>query len=251
MAGSASDSVDPPGGSAQTVTLDVWRIARRQVPLALWHLAVDRRRLRRSPGVSFAKLLGTGQGTRFGAGAADLTRWAALTVWDGPEPVGTPVGRAWDQVAASRCRLLLRPVVSRGNWAGRSPFRGGPDSAEPGRRSPVTGSPVLVLTRARLRPSRALAFWRTTGPVEQALSRADGLFAAFGVGEAPLGFQGTVSIWRCPAAIARFAYREAEHVAAIAETRRLRWYAEELFARFDVLDIDGDRGVLGWRGSQT
>jgi hypothetical protein len=33
----------------------------------------------------------------------------------------------------------------------------------------------------------------------------------------------------------------------IARTPTDRWYAEELFARFAVLGISGDRDVLGWR----
>jgi hypothetical protein len=32
----------------------------------------------------------------------------------------------------------------------------------------------------------------------------------------------------------------------IATAASSRWYAEELFARFEVLAITGDRNLLGW-----
>ena len=72
------------------------------------------------------------------------------------------------------------------------------------------------------------------------------MICAFGVGEAPVGFQGTISLWRSAADVVRFAYRQPEHAAVVASTHRQRWYAEELFARFHVLDIAGDREVIGW-----
>jgi hypothetical protein len=136
------------------------------------------------------------------------------------------------------CTLTLRAVTSRGTWAGAAPFEADP--------RPHDG-PLLVLTRARLRASRAGAFWRAIDPVSASLRDQPGLLAAFGIGEAPIGFQGTVSVWRSAADIVRFAYRQPEHAAVVTRTPRERWYAEELFARFAVLDITGDRGVIGWR----
>ena len=55
---------------------------------------------------------------------------------------------------------------------------------------------MLALTRARLRPSRARSFWRAVPPVAAGAADAPGLLAAFGIGEAPIGWQGTVSVWR-------------------------------------------------------
>jgi hypothetical protein len=105
---------------------------------------------------------------------------------------------------------------------------------------------VLVLTRARLRPAKVPAFWRAIPPVALSLARAPGLVARFGIGEAPVGWQGTVSVWRDAADLTLFAYRQPEHRAVVTRTRAERWYAEELFARFAVRDIGGDRSVLGW-----
>jgi hypothetical protein len=217
-----------------TVFLHVWRVAPGRVPTALWRMATDRGRLRRAPGVRFAKLLGTGQGSHFGLTRADPTRWAALTVCDGSPPAFAQ----WAGISAASCRIGLRPLSSRGSWAGREPFTDvgpGPDTA-----------PVLALTRARLRPARAATFWRAINPVAAALAGTPGLLAAFGIGEAPLGWQGTVSVWRRPTDLVRFAYRHPEHRRAIERTTTTGWYAEELFARFAVTDVVGDTGVIGW-----
>jgi hypothetical protein len=212
-------------------TLCVWRVPPAAVPRALWGMAVNRGRLRRTPGVRFAKLLGTGRGRQFGPASADLTRWAALIVSDGdaPEPAGAS--------KSPRCTITLSPIASRGSWAGQQPF-------DP--EKPAKAGNVLVLTRARLRVTRTPVFWRAIGPVATTLPGQEGLLAAFGIGEAPLGFQGTVSLWRHATDATRFAYRQPEHAAVVAGTPRQRWYAEELFARFHVLDIEGDREVIGW-----
>ena len=214
-----------------TVSLHVWRVPARRVPAALWRMAADPRRVRRAPGVRFAKLLGTARG--FGFSRADPTRWAALTVADVP-----PAFPKWDRIAVAGCRLDLRPLSSRGTWAGRAPFSPGPGQTATG--------PVLALTRARLRPGRALTFWRASRPVVGALAGSPGLLAAFAVGEAPLGWQGTVSVWRNAADLVQFAYRHPEHRNVIARTATVGWYAEELFARFAVEDVHGDTGVIGW-----
>ncbi|GAB7047411.1 monooxygenase [Catenuloplanes indicus] len=223
-------------------TLHVWRVPRRALGGVLTRMAVDRRRLRALPGVRFAKLLGTGTGTTFGPGDADLTRWAAVTVWDDPAAAAafdtSAVGRAWARVSESAVRADLRPLHSRGTWSGRTPFE-----PENGSR---TDGPVLALTRARLAPARALTFWRAIPPVTAALHDADGVLSRFGIGEAPIGWQGTISVWRSTAHLLEFAYRHPQHRAAIARTPEARWYAEELFARFAVLDLAGDPAVLGW-----
>ncbi|OLB81199.1 MAG: monooxygenase [Actinobacteria bacterium 13_2_20CM_2_71_6] len=239
-----------------TVCLHVWRVPPARVPAALWRMATEPRRLRHAPGVSFAKLLGTARGSRFGPTRADPTRWAALTV-----ATERPGFARWDRIAVAGCRLDLRPLSSRGTWSGRAPFdadrapAGAPDGGSAG--APAGGpesdpdgwpddGPVLVLTRARLRATRAASFWRAIGPVAAALPDSPGLLAAFGIGEAPLGWQGTVSVWRSTPDLVRFAYRHPEHRRAIARTATVNWYAEELFARFAIVDVQGDTEVIGW-----
>lgn len=251
MTGPADTAGPPPADPPGSVTLHVWRIPRRALPRALARMAVDPRRLRAIPGVRFGKLLGTGTGTGFGPTDMDPTRWAALVSWADPDRAAdfddSPVGRGWARIARASVRLELRPLASRGRWSGVEPFDVAADhGADPAPRRRTEG-PVLALTRARLRPSRAVTFWRAVPPVAAALRDAPGLLARFGIGEAPLGFQGTVSVWRTAADLVRFAYRRPQHRAVIARTPRERWYAEELFARLEVRAVTGDPAVLGWR----
>lgn len=218
------------------VTLHVWRMPRKALPRVLVRMATDRGRLRRHPGVRFAKLLGTGTGTGFGPGDVDATRWAALLVHDPTAPL--PAIDSWTRLSEAHARLDLTPITSRGTWSGNQPF-----ATNVGTR---TQGMVLALTRARLKPARAATFWRAIPPVAASLRDAPGLLARFGIGEAPIGWQGTVTVWRSAADLVGFAYRQPEHRAAIARTAQVGWYAEELFARFAVSGIMGDRGVLGW-----
>ncbi|GAB3811326.1 hypothetical protein GCM10027605_51180 [Micromonospora zhanjiangensis] len=248
-AGSGHDGGPGTGASGvpELVTLHVWRTVPGALPRALLRMARDPRRLRATPGVRFGKLLGTGTGTGFGPTDADPTRWAALVAWSDPDRAAgfdaTPVGRAWARISAGAARLDLRPLTSRGRWSGVEPF-GEPAGGR-------ADGPVLALTRARLRPARAVTFWRAVPPVAAALADAPGLLTRFGVGEAPLGWQGTVSVWRDARDLVEFAYRHPEHRAAIARTPTERWYAEELFARFAVRDAHGDRTVLGWPADEA
>ncbi|MFC0529601.1 monooxygenase [Phytohabitans kaempferiae] len=223
------------------VTLHAWRVPGCAVPRALVRMAVDRRRLRAIPGVRFAKLLGTGTGDGFGPTDADPTRYAALLVWDDHAAAGgfdgSPVARAWQRIATGHVRIDLRPLASRGRWSGVAPF------GEP--RGTAEGT-VLALTRARLRPRKAVTFWRAVPPVAAAVADTPGVLARFGIGEAPIGWQGTVSVWRNTADLVEFAYRHPEHRAALLRTPAEGWYAEDLFARFAVLEVIGDRRVVGW-----
>ena len=63
--------------------------------------------------------------------------------------------------------------------------------------------------------------------------------ASFGIGEAPFGLQGTFSLWESSTALRDFAFRGKAHAQAIADTEKFKWYSEELFARFDVVEIRG------------
>jgi hypothetical protein len=219
------------------VTLHVWEIPARAIGGAFRRMATEPRRLRKLPGIRFVKLVGTGTGLSFGIRDADLTRWAAVVAWAGdadPEIVD----RGWEKIAVRSARVDLTPIASRGRWSGKQPFATDPQKSD---------GMVLALTRARLRPAKALTFWRAVPPVAAELHQADGLLARFGVGEAPIGWQGTVSVWRDAADLTRFAYRQPEHRAVIERTPVDQWYAEDLFARFAVRGIQGDRSVLGWR----
>jgi heme-degrading monooxygenase HmoA len=71
------------------------------------------------------------------------------------------------------------------------------------------------------------------------LHESPGLINAIGIGEAPIGLQGTFSIWEDAAALRNFAYKGQAHAKAITATAENNWYAEELFARFSVVAESG------------
>lgn len=224
------------GAVPPLVTLHLWRVTGRAVPRALLRMGRDRQRVRRTPGVTFAKLLGTGDGRTFTVRDADPLRWGLLACWSEAGAAEafehSPVITGWQRDAAESLRLDLRPLASRGRWSGRTPF---------GEPVPVRADgPVAALTRARLRPRSALGFWRAVPAVSADLRDREGLRAAIGIGEAPVGLQGTFSVWDSAAALHAFARAEA-HADVVARTEPERWYAEELFARFA---LTGGRGTL-------
>ena len=223
---------------APLTTLHLHRVRRRAVPAALGRMAADRAVLARTPGLAFWKLLGTGDGRTFTLRDVDPLRWGLLAVWDDPADLAvferrSPVRAAWRRLAEETWRADLLPLRSRGAWSGRQPFS--PTAAA----SRHSQGPVAAVTRARLRPTRARSFWRAVPPVALDANRTPGLRLAIGIAEAPVGVQGTFSLWDSPRALAAFAYGGAPHREVIDQTMARGWYTEELFARFAVLHTTG------------
>lgn len=217
-----------------TVLLDVWTIPSMRVPSALWRMARDPFALQGLPGLSFHKSLGTGAGKRFTAADADLRQWALLTVWTGDPLVMSPTLNRWSRLARNHTRFELSTIATHGKWSGHEPF-----VADAGLRG--WDGPVAAITRARVKTRQWRAFQAAVPPVAGVLRDHPGLLYRIGIGEAPVGLQGTFSVWRDAAAIREFAYRSAEHRAVIEQTRATDWYAEELFARFAVVEVSGDK----------
>ncbi|MGZ4603350.1 MAG: monooxygenase [Kineosporiaceae bacterium] len=221
------------------VTLTLWGVRPAAIPAATLRMALDRRHLRHAPGLRFAKLLGTGSGRTFTVRDADPLHWGLLAVWDDPadaERFATGrTHRAWEALARERLDIRLRPIASRGRWSGRRPFGDPRPQRVPG--------PVAALTRARIRAGRHRAFWRAVPPVSSDLHSVPGLRLAVGIGEAPIGLQGTFSLWESAEPLVDFAHRRAAHREVVRRTAREGWYAEELFARFAVIDVSGTFGT--------
>jgi len=218
------------------------RYPRATAPEGLSRMGLDRPLLARTPGLRFWKLLGTGRGDTMTL-SADLRRWALLAVWDDEAALdsflaASPVPRRWADLGAERFSVRLAPVRAHGAWGGRDPFAG----AEP---VSLDGGPVAVLTRATIRASRLLPFYRAIDPPSAALHRAPGVLASVGMGEWPVARQATFSLWESFEATRRFAYGAEDHRAVVRRTRAEGWYAEELFARFRPYDAQGT-----WDGAE-
>lgn len=219
----------------ELVTVHVWTVPTGRIGWAASRMATDRRRVRRAPGATFAKLLGTGHGETFGIRDANPRRWALLMSWASADAATqwetSRTASRWRTVAEETWRVELAPLSSRGHWSKHTPF------GEPTPREHV--GPVVALTRARLKPRTAATFWKSVPPVAAAVHASAGLRFAMGVGEAPVGLQGTFSLWDSAAALKDFAYKDADHLDAIARTTSVGWYSEELFARLAVLASSG------------
>ncbi len=227
-----------PGTAPELVTLHVWGVRRRHLPWVGGQLAAPRRRFRDVAGLRFARLLGTGHGRRFTPADADPGHWALLAAWDTASAAAAfdrqPLIRGWDARSFERCRVDLQTLSSTGSWSGLQPF--GPPAPQLPERA---DTPCAVLTRARLVALRAGRFWRAIPPVAAALPKASGLLFARGIGEAPIGLQATFSVWEDLEAVKAFAYGTPAHRHVVEQTAATGWYAEQLFARFQVLAASG------------
>lgn len=206
-----------------------WRIRRRHLPWAIIRMGLDRILLKRSA-LTFWKLLGTGSGKTFTVRDANALRWGVVMIGE-----SFPQLTHWDRRAIARKEFLLGPIAVNGLWAGINPF----EAMERTDGASWKGK-VAAITRARIKLRHNRIFWRSVPPVNVALHNAAGLERAIGIGEAPIGLQGTFSIWDSPRAISDFAYRSSAHQQAIRATKEIGWYSEEMFARFAVIEESGE-----------
>ena len=211
-----------------------WKIERSGIPFALFRMAIDRTLLRRSNGVTFAKMLGCGKGETFTPSDADPIRWGCLVVI--PESQLAQLDSSstitkWRSKSISEFRVVLDPIAATGMWSKQKPF-------EPSAPANFDGQ-VVAITRARIKTRQTMIFFKSVPPVTASLHSSPGLISTIGIGEAPIGLQGTFSLWESMQAIKDFAYKGAAHQKAIAQTVEFDWYAEELFARFAVREIRG------------
>jgi hypothetical protein len=208
-----------------------WRIKPSAVPFAFLAMAIDRFALSRSANVGFYKSLGTGKGETFTPADANTLRWGLIAQVNDIEAFDhSLVVKRWRKNSVDEFRAILEPISSHGQWAGKEPFVASVKD--------WTG-PVAAITRARIKWHQNFRFWSSVPPVTISLKSAPGLVAAIGIGEAPIGLQGTFSLWESSDAIKNFAYKGAAHQKAIADTATYNWYSEELFARFAVKDMRG------------
>jgi hypothetical protein len=216
-------------------TIYFWRTRARFIPIAIIFMAINKIQLKRLSGVTFIKLLGTGKGESFTPKDADPFRWGILLTINENQIDALDksfVVKSWRKICTSEYRVILKPISSHGLWSGKQPFS--LDKFE-------WNGKIAAVTRARIVWRKNIMFWRAVPPVTESLHQSPGLLKAIGIGEAPIGLQGTFSVWQDAASLRDFAYKGRAHSEAIRATSANRWYSEELFARFAVIE---ERGML-------
>lgn len=229
----------PRNGPIQTVTLTLYRFGPLRARVwALVQMGLARRPMSRIRGLSFWKLLGSGTGEGF-TPLPNTAVYAILCVWE--DAAAAVAGQCasvfcrYARHADEVCTLSMTPLSARGAWSGGAPFVPAP--------LPAPKGPLAALTRATLRPGKALRFWRRVPDISARIGDDPDVRLKIGVGEVPILHQVTFSIWPDAEAMARFARTSGPHADAIRAVREGDWFAEELYARFAVT---GARGY--WQG---
>ena len=237
----------------QTTTLSIFEFAPAERPWAFVAMATARRRLSRTDGLRFHRMMGAGRGPGFSA-RPDFGRYGLLAVWNCREDAeqflaGSRFMALYRHHAERITTWYLQPERADGAWDRDLPFAvpqpapttGGADAEEP---DDTRG--VAVLTRATIRLRRLPRFLRSVPPVSRELADAPGLLYSIGIGELPWVRQATFSVWESAERMKEFAYGAEHHRQVIRRTREEGWYSEDLFARFRVIDrIDWQEGAGG------
>lgn len=220
-----------------TATLSLFRFP--SLASRLWvigQMALARIALRREAHLMFWKLCGSGTGEGF-TPRPNWSVWAIVAVWPDEATAragvaGAVVWRRWRARAAESATVYMSPLSARGSWSGVNPFVPEPVPADP-------QGPLAVLTRASVKPGRALRFWRRVPDISAVIGQDPNVLFKIGIGEVPLLHQITYSIWPDAASMARFARGDGPHGRAIQAVRAEGWFTDELYARFRVLGVEG------------
>jgi hypothetical protein len=219
--------------------LYLWKISLLSLPYAIFRIAVDRIPLRNDPNISFFKLVGCGKGNTFTPLDADPRRWGLVLCFDSgylKEFDESKLVKRWRSKCKGEFRVILNPISSHGTWSHREPFSFRNDDKSESNKG---NGQVAAITRARISFSKYPRFLRAVPSVARALHESPGVMCAIGIGEAPVGLQGTFSIWESAEALREFTYKSHPHADAISASQQFDWYTEELFARFSVRETRG------------
>lgn len=199
------------------------------------------------PGLLFQKILGSGQDGGFGL-RPGLNYQGVFSVFASPDQAsaylhGAQQVKAYRDHADEFFAAQLQPLSCRGAWSGFRFESTAGASAQYPRETPEQASicpvgPVASLTRASIRPHKAMDFWRQSPDAETDLANAAGCELAVGLGEAPVLRQATFSLWKDQAAMDAYA-RSGAHQRAIAAAYGRDFFSESMFVRFHPVAIYG------------
>jgi spheroidene monooxygenase len=185
-------------------------------------------------GLQFCKVLGSGMNGGFST-TPSLTKQGFFCVFDSKHNAdlfqkSSSIIKAYQDHAHEFFIASVQAYSSRGSWSGFAMSCSNTSSPSMG--------PIASLTRASIRPSKAIAFWKRAKPAEDAVSHASGKILTAGVGEAPYFRQATFTIWDNAQSLEQYAQQGA-HLAAIKAAYGESYFSESMFTRFRVIEAQG------------
>lgn len=171
----------------------------------------------------------------------DWSVYALLQIWDNEEVANdffetSGLIKKYLHKAEERCTLFLKSTKSKGEWSGKNPFLESENID-------LQNHFIAVITRATIKIGLLYKFWKYVPTSQRTLRNNEGLIYTKGIGEVPFLQMATFSIWKNKEALMQFAYGSKEHATAIEKTKRLNWYSEELFTRFQPY-----KSIGTWQG---
>jgi spheroidene monooxygenase len=195
-------------------------------------------------GLRFYKLFGTGSGHGFTNVLNPFTNtgvYAILAVWPNQQAAKDSINNAtiynkYKNNSEQNWTIFLKPISVRGLWSGKAPFKIEHEAF-------FEEQQVVALTRATIKLSNLLKFWKRVPDIENVIGSDKNVIFKIGMGEIPWFHQVTFSIWPNANSMNTFARENGPHAAAIEAVRKENWFAEELYARFQIIDQIGS-----WQG---
>ncbi|RZS93208.1 DUF3291 domain-containing protein [Aquimarina brevivitae] len=185
-------------------------------------------RLKSIAGQSFYRLMGSGQ-NKFKPWP-NWSVYALLQVWDNEASADlffaeSNVIDKFKSKSEHHYTLFLKNISAKGSWIGKNPFQRS-TSLDPNQNK------IAVITRATIKWNKLFRFWNYVPISRKDLVHNKGLLYTQGIGTIPFLQMATFSLWKDKEALLEFAYKQPHHAKAITKTKKLNWYREELFSRF-------------------
>ena len=198
--------------------------------------------LSRMPDLQFYKLLGSGTGEGF-TPKPNTAVWGIFTVWPDEATARRhlaeePVFKKWRARADENWTVYLDPIAAKGMWGGKVPF-----TADKYESNATPEGPLVALTRAQVKVGAATRFWSRVPNISQMVGSDPNVVFKIGMGELPLIYQMTFSIWPDGESMSAFARGNTYHGKAIKAAYSEKWLEEYFFARFRLLGTEGT-----WQG---
>ncbi len=239
MTAASADATQALTGVLVVVLVDYQRSHRRWGWLRLMQGTSG---LKDIPGLLFGKVMGSGSNGGFSLRPSS-THQGVIGLFDQAEQAlafmdGPMVAAFRDRAARFWCGLMS-VESSRGSWDGQA-WNPSPLPSPLAQLIQAEPKPQLLaaLTRASIRPAKAMSFWKQAPAAQDDLLKSPGCLLAMGLGEAPLLRQCTFSLWEDTASMLAYSLNGA-HRKAIEQAYSKGYFSESMFVRMRVLQSRG------------